>query len=445
MPAPPAPAQLAPSGWHAPLPHDGSVTDLESWWRQQGDPLLLQLVDAAETASPSLAAARARILQARAQRVAAGAALVPQVDAAGSIVRTSQQSSAPAGTTAQAALQASWEIDLFGGGRAARNAAQARYEGAQAGWHDARVSVAAETANLYYDVRTCEQLLAVARADAASRADTARLTELTAKAGFQAPANAALARASAAEGAARATQQKAQCDAGVKALVALTAIDEDALRQRLAAGAFVEPAPLAISALPAQTLAQRPDVFSAQREVEAASADVGAAEAQRFPRLGLQGSIGRGAFRGGGASVTADTWSIGPLAVTLPVFDGGTRRANVDAARAQYDSAASAYRATVRQAVREVEEALVNLDAAAAREADAQTAFEGYRIAFTATEDRYRNGMASLLELEDARRTRLAAENALIALRRERSAAWVALYRAAGGGWNPNTNHGNKQ
>lgn len=123
------------------------------------------------------------------------------------------------------------------------------------------------------------------------------------------------------------------------------------------------------------------------------------------------------------------------LSLTLPVFDGGARRANVDAARAQYDSALSAYRSTVRNAVREVEEALVNIASAAARETDARTALDGFRAAYTATEDRYRNGMASLLELEDARRSRLAAEDAVIQLDEERSNAWVALYRAAGGGW----------
>ncbi|TFW28731.1 RND transporter, partial [Massilia arenosa] len=138
-----------------------------------------------------------------------------------------------------------------------------------------------------------------------------------------------------------------------------------------------------------------------------------------------------------GPTGRANTWSIGPLAISVPVFDAGRRRAGVDAARAQYESAAVAYRATVRNAVREVEEALVNLQSTAARAADAQTALEGFRINFTAVEDRYKNGLASLFELEDARRTRLAAENAVVALQRERSAAWVALYRAAGGGFTP--------
>jgi multidrug efflux system outer membrane protein len=426
----------APAQWQAPLPHNGSLTDLTGWWQRQGDPLLALLIDAAEAASPTIATASSRIAQARAERVAAGAALAPALDGAASVGRTNQQSVLPTGTTSQAAVQASWEIDLFGARRAERNAAEARLAGARAGWHDARVSVAAEVANQYYSLRACEQLLAVARADAASRADTARLTQLATEAGFQAPATAALARASEAEGRGRATQQRALCDLDVKALVALTALTEPQLRQKLGAGAPVAVAPIAIDALPARTLAQRPDLFSAEREVAAASFDVGSAQAQRYPRLALQGSVGVASFRSGGANTTIDTWSIGPLALTVPLFDAGRRSANADAAKVRYDAAVVTYRATARQAVREVEEALVNLQSTDARSGDAQLALDGYRTSFRAVEDRYKNGMASLLELEDARRTRLAAENAVVTLQRERNAAWIALYRAAGGGWN---------
>ncbi|SFL70366.1 efflux transporter outer membrane subunit [Rugamonas rubra] len=460
---PPQVAALAPPEWQAPLPHHGNVAELSDWWRRQDDALLVQLIDAAQQVSPTVATAAARIAQARAERVASGAALAPTLDGAASVGRSSQQSAIPLGTTSQAALQASWEIDLFGAGRAARDAAQARLDGAGAGWHDARVSVAAEVANQYYGQRACEQLLAVARQDAASRADTARLTELSAKAGFQSPASAALARASAADGSSRATAQRASCELGVKALVALSGIAEPELRQRLADGAprwaaasgtaaanaatpsngaastgGAGPA-LAIAALPAQTLAQRPDVFNAEREVAAASAEVDGAQAQRYPRLTLSGAVGVANFRSDGQNTKADTWSIGPLALSLPIFDGGRRRANVVAAAARYDSAVAAYRASVRQAVREVEEALVNLDSSGARAGDARTALDGYRANFVAVEERYKNGLASLFELEDARRSRLAAEDTVVSLQRERSSAWVALYRAAGGGWNPAT------
>lgn len=449
---------LAPQQWQAPLPHNGSQADLATWWRGQADGLLVELIESAQAVSPSVASAASRIAQSRSERVAAGAALAPNLDAAASVNRSNQQSALPMGTTSQAALNASWEIDVFGANRAARDAAQARLDSAHAGWHDARVSVAAEVANQYYGLRACEQLLAVAKQDAVSRADTARLTELSASAGFQSPASLSLARASAAEGNSRYIAQRAACDVDVKVLSALTAIAEPALRQKLAASAqaagagaagpnggatpgaagyaaFAAPS-MPIAALPTRILSQRPDVFSAEREVAASSADVGNAQAQRYPRLTLSGSVGVANFRAGGDNTKTDTWTIGPVAISVPVFDAGRRRANVDAASARYDAAVSSYRATVRNAVSEVEQALVNLDSTAARAGDAQTSLEGYRANYTAVEDRYKNGMASLFELEDARRTRLAAEQTVINLQRERSAAWVALYRAAGGGWN---------
>ena len=430
-------AAVAPQQWHAPLPHGGKVADLSQWWQQQGDAVLAKLIEAAQAASPTLVSARARIEEARALRVASGAALLPTLDAAASVVRSSAQPPQPMGTTAQAGFQSAWEIDLFGAGRAARDAAQSRLEGASAGWHDARVSVAAEAANLYYTQRACDVLLAIALSDAASRGETARLADLSRQAGFTAPAVAALARASAAEGNGRATQQRALCEAGIKSLVALTGLPEPELRQTLSGSATTAAeTAIMIDSLPAQVLSQRPDVFAAEREVAASSAEIGGAQAQRYPRLSLSGSIGRASFRTGGTDVELSTWSIGPLALSLPLFDGGRRAANVEAAEARYEAAVVAYRARVRQAVREVEEALINLNSTAARGEDARTAVEGYRISFNATEARYKGGLASLVELEDARRNRLTAENVLVLLERERRSAWIALYRAAGGGWN---------
>jgi multidrug efflux system outer membrane protein len=439
--ASPGPSATAPADpppqWYASLPHNGTLADLTSWWQQFNDPLLVELIESAQTASPTVASAASRIRQAKATRIAAGAALLPTLDAVGSAARGNGQPPVPLATIVQAGLQTAWEIDLFGANRAAAEAAQARLDAAGAGWHEARVSVAAETANSYVSLRTCGQQLTVAGNDAKSRAETSRLLQLSTRAGFTAPATAALARASAAEGAARATQQRAQCDVELKALVALTALPEPQLRQKLALP-WIEPSQataLAVTAVPAQVLAQRPDVYQAEREVAAASAEVGGAQAQQFPRLSLSGSIAAGVVRTGGVTADLQTWSIGPLAVTLPIFDGGRRAANVDAAQARYQEAAALYAARVRQAVREVEEALVNLESAQLRDEDARVATEGYRASFVATEARYRSGLASLVELEEARRTALAAETAWVGLQRERVAAWIALYRAMGGGW----------
>jgi NodT family efflux transporter outer membrane factor (OMF) lipoprotein len=439
-PAPPAIVPVViPAQWQAPLPHQGTVSALAQWWEQQGDPVLVALIDAAQAVSPSMAQALSHIETARATQVATGAALGPKLDASLSAGRGVSQPGVPLATTVQGGLQASWELDLFGANRAASSAALSQFQGNQAQWHDARVSVAAEVANLYYGLRTCQQQLAVTQADAQSRRETARLADLSAKAGFTAPAVAALARASAAESNSRVTQQNALCDLDTKAMVALTALPEPDLKQKLAS-APVKPAqaaPITIASVPAQTLAQRPDVFAAEREVAAASAQFSIAQAQRYPRLSLNGSIGALRVGTGAGNTDLTTWSIGPIALSLPLFDGGQRAANVDAAQARYREAEANYSARVRQAVREVEEALVNLQSTDSRRQDADVASRGYTESLAATQARYTHGLASLVELEDVRRTTLAAQSALLSLQLERNRAWVALYRALGGGWGP--------
>jgi NodT family efflux transporter outer membrane factor (OMF) lipoprotein len=425
--------------WQTPLPHQGAVVSLSSWWRQQGDPELVALIEAAQAAAPSVAQALSRIEAARALQAATRAVLLPNVNAALAGARSVSQPGLPLASSVQAGLQASWELDLVGANRAASRAAQAQVEGAQAQWHDARVSVAAEVANLYFGLHTCHALLELAQQDAASRAESARLSDAMARAGLMPSSSAALASASAAESRSRATQQAAQCDLTLKALVALTALPEPDLRQRMARSraAPAQPTPMAVREVPAQTITQRPDVFTAERALVVASVEVGVAKAQRYPRLNLSGSIGRMRYDSVGVTTNLDTWSFGPLVLSLPVFDGGQREANVTAAQARYGEAVTLYRAVVRQAVREVEEALVNLQATQARRDDASVSERGYAQLLAATQARHAQGLASMMELEDARRLALASASAQLALQLERNRAWVALYRALGGGFAP--------
>ncbi len=433
------------------MPHDGSPMALSAWWRTFDDPLLATLIDAAQRASPNIASATARIVEARAVTTQTGAALLPTLDGTLSAQRSNSpftgataggggSDSLPGITTLQAGLQSSWELDLFGGRRAGRDAAVSRLRAADARWHDARVSVAAETANLYVGERACQRQLDVAASDARSRGETARLTDLSAKAGFTAPASAALARASAADASARLNQQRAQCAILRRGLVALTAIDIESLGAMLVAApaesGLLSPHPLpAIDSVPARVLAQRPDVFAAEAAVAAASAEVGSANADRFPRLTLQGSVAALQLRSGGVRQSLETWTVGPVALTLPIFDGGVRAANVETAQARYAEAVALYRSSARQAVREVEVALLNLQSADGREGDAITAVDNYQASLDATQARYRAGLGTLFELEDARRTLFVAQTARVALQRERAEARIALYRATGGGW----------
>jgi outer membrane protein, multidrug efflux system len=436
------PTNTPPTAWQASAPmlaHGGSTAALSEWWTQFDEPTLPALIQAAQAASPTLASARARIERARSSLATTGALLGPQLFVAGSASHGVSAPKAPEATGASLGLQASWELDLFGAGTAAKAAARARLQGAQAGWHEARVSLAADVATLLLSYRACQAQLEQARIDAQSRAETSRLTELSAQRGFTAPADAALVRAGAAQSRSQALAQAAACDTQLKSLVELTAQPEPELRTLLAAGAgkVPQPAPIATAALPAQLLQQRPDLADAARAVVAAAADSAQADARQRPQISISGSLAAASLRSGGVSTNGSVWSIGPLSVSLPLFDGGALAANSAAAKAGYHEAVAQYQAALRRAVREVEVSLVALDATAERERDALSAARDFEASLVATQARQRGGLASLLDLENARRLAVQANSALIELQRERAAAWVALYRALGGGWQP--------
>jgi outer membrane protein, multidrug efflux system len=427
--------------WYSPLPHGGKLDDLRSWWASFNDPLLLRLVEEGQQVSATLAQSSARIADARVARVAGSAALAPSLDASVDANRGAQSPGEPVHTTASLGLQASWEIDLFGANRAGTRSAQARLDASEAAWHVARVSLAAEVATAYIGLRACEAQRALVELDFRSRAETSQLTTLAAVAGFQAPATADLALASAAYGNAALTQQRAQCELFVKSLCALTSIDEVTLRRELANATARLPQPhaLRVAEVPAQALAQRPDISVAAWEFVAASADADQARARRWPRITLSGSIGSARQRDGGVSTDGTVWSIGPVAVTVPLFDAGARRANAQAARVRHEAARVAYAASLRAAVREVETALVRLHSANARSDDTRAAAIGFERSYQAAEARYRSGIASLFELEDARRNMVAAHSAQIEQQHEAVLAWVETYRAIGGGWTPSS------
>ena len=415
-----------------------AALDATTTWARFNDPLLPGLIAAAQQASPTLSAARARIERARATRAAAGAALLPSLDAVATATQGRDLPRGGATASATVGLQAAWEIDLFGGGAAGRDAAQARLQGAQAAWAGARLAVAAETASSYLDLRACEALSVQTQADAQSRGETARLTALSTQAGFTPPADAALARAAAAQARNQAVSQASACDTLVKSLVEITDIAEPALRQQLAARTALLPQPGALSMadmLPAALLSRRPDLAEAERSVVAAAGDRNQAQAREKPSLSLTGSLAGGAGRSNGLTASGATWSFGPLVVDFPLFDGGRRAADSAAAQASYDDAVAQYRSLARRAVREVESALVAMQSSRQREPDALSAAQDFETSLRATAARQQGGLASLFDLETARRNAVTAQRALIDLQRENAAAWISLVRALGGGW----------
>ena len=440
----------APATWQAALPHDGNISNLANWWQQFNDPLLVQLIESAQNVSADIASAKARIVEAQTSVVQDDAATKPNVTLDGSATRSQQGLLFPPSTNIGAAVNANWELDVWGKAAAAKSASDAQLTGKKALWHDARIIVAAETARQYVNYRLCENLTAVAKSNAESASETARLSDLTSKAGFLAPASVSQANAQAADAANLLKKQQLQCVLLVKALVALTAMPEPALQTALdkTTGVMPKPAGIEVDSVPAKTLAQRPDVLNAERNVSAASFEIESVKKERYPTLSLAGNIGWGfdtainGFSTGQKRRATDgiTWSIGPVAISMPIFDAGVRKANINQAKAQYVAAKSIFESVARNAVREVEEALATLNSAGQRLDDIHKAALGFQASFDATDTRFKANLANLFELEEARRANLQAQNNVFLLENDRVQAWILLYRAMGGGWNSQNN-----
>jgi outer membrane protein, multidrug efflux system len=420
--------------------HDGQVASIARWWQHFDDPLLAALIDDAQASSPAALGALARVREARAQSQAAAGALFPSLGVGLDGARAKSAAN-PAGPITQATfgLQSQWEVDLFGGAAHRAQAASARAEQSRLEWHEARVTLAAELANTYLTLRACESVASVLDMAAQSQRKSAELTREKVRVGFEAPAVGALALASAADASNRLLAQRADCESLVLALSTLSGRSTAALRTSLAERQGQLPRPgqrFDVDQVPSSVLAHRPDVAAQEQALVATEHDIAGAQAQRWPRLTFSGSLGGGLVRLGGQTTDGAAWSIVP-SVVLPILDGGRIAAGIDAAVARRYAAVAALDARIRQAVKEIEEALVRLAAARARESDALQAAEGFKTYFEATEQRWRIGAGSLIEMEEARRLALNAQAALIGLQRERVATWIALYRATGGGWQP--------
>ena len=436
-----APLPTLPMAWQAAVPNDPSApATAADWWARFDDPAVATLVRWAEADSPTLDKAAAAIASARATLTSSGAAALPTVSGSGSVTRARQATIGIApvvATTRSASLDASWELDLFGKLKRGREAAAARVEARNDDWASARVSLAAEVADDYVQYRACRMIEATYADQFKSQQETARITAIAIRAGLSAPADDDLAQAGASSANSTRIEQQTACELLVKALVTLTGVPEATLRSTIDAARKPLPSPAVfdVARVPTALLRQRPDIAAAERTLAAASADIGQAEANRYPSLSLAGSIGLAATSGTSALTS---WSFGP-SLALPIFDGGTRRAAVASAQAAYDSAYADYRSSVRSAVQEVEEALVQLYGASRRSEDAAQAAERYRRYFNATEINWRAGGASLLTLEEARRSSLTAETSLLALKRDQLRQYIALYKALGGGWEADT------
>lgn len=431
------PESTAPP-WQAALAHGGKIENLTRWWERLNDPLLNELIVAAEQDSPSLDMALAKINEARANETASSGTFYPALSAGASSTRSRMAFGQQVilQTNNKLGFDASWELDLFGKNRRAREAAQARFGASEATWHDARTSLAAEVAEAYVERRGCEAGMAHAAQLQQSRAVLAELTAIKADAGLTSPLDAATAQADAAESASAYSAKQGDCARVLNRLVALSGMSAPTLQAHLEArqGQLPEPSTGEVGEVVAHVLRQRPDVAIAEFNLAAASADIGVSKAALYPSLTLTGSVADNRIRQGNQSVLVPTWSFGP-SLSIPLFSGGRAQAALDAAQARYDYALATYQQTVRQAVREVEDSLTRLNVANERAAYAAVSAQKNQQLLQAGEARHAAGLANRFMLENTRRVALQAQDTATASAKETLSAWIALYKALGGGW----------
>lgn len=429
----------------APAPDAGA-----DWWRGFDDPVLTAIVATALDANLDLAQVVARVSQSRAMLGAATAALLPAGELSGQSVRFHQSlrsqlgqildASAPDfdrnGSYNELNLGASWEIDLFGGRRRAREAALAELQAAEAGADVARLSVAAQVADTYLLVRGLQQRLAVAQA----QIDTTRKLVAIVQRQFDAGVAAELQLRQAEGALSQVAASVPVLEAGLE--VAMNALDvalgsQPGSHRDLLMPVTPVPAAPAITDLggPADLLRRRPDLRLAERRLAASNARIGAAIAEYYPKFSLGGLIGT-ATTGTAALFTNDAnQASGVLGLRWRLFDFGRINAEIDASRGREAEALAAYKLAALHASEDVENALVTLTR---REAQLRTLNDGERAlsrARSAAQAAYEGGVVSLLEVLDADTRLLAQRDAQVVAQLEASRAAVSAFKALGGGW----------
>ncbi|TAM27086.1 MAG: efflux transporter outer membrane subunit [Nevskiaceae bacterium] len=410
------------------------------WWTQLGDPALSGLVEQALFANRDLALALSRVEEARALFRDQRNDAYPQLTASGSAqkgeaAQLGANSTGPRGQTEslRLGLDAAWELDLFGRVRRGSEAARADAEAARASLHEAQVLVASEVARNYFEWRGSAQQLDVAARNRDSQKETLRLTQVRYDAGRGTELDVASARA-----------RLAATEAGMPLLETQRRSAEHRLAVLLGQrpGVWQPPATATISALSrplpvgeaGELLRRRPDIARAAAELQAATARVGVATADYFPRLSLSGFAGFSAGSFGDLGAASRAWSAGPT-LSWAAFDLGSVAARVDAADARSHGAVARYQQTVLTALEETENAFVAVSQSRQRLLHTLDQAAAARRAAELARIQYKAGVIDFLVLLDAERSLLAAEDAVAASETAVNTAAVALYKALGGGW----------
>ena len=442
------PQPVLPDDWHgAPPPPVGGIppatADLSQWWTIFGDPTLSALIVRATAANLDLQLAEARIRQARAARAVAGGGLGPTLDAAGSYQRSRTPTTTAAGEHTgvtgdqyQAGFDAGWEIDIFGGQRRNREAADADLLAAVESRRDGLVSLTAEVARNYILLRAGQQQLAITRKNLAAQRHSARLTRQRFAGGLVGGLDVVSADAQVATTAARIPLLESSVRQTIYRLGILMGQPPAALVEALSPEGAIPLAPPAVPVgVPSDLLRRRPDIRMAEANIHAATARVGVATAELFPRFTISGSAG---YRAADAAALFETashfWSLGP-SVSWRLFESGRLRAGVAVEQTLADQALITYRQTVLGALQEVENALVASEKEQQHRDALQVATTANRKAVMLAGQLYTEGLTDFINVLQAQQALFTTEDALVQSQADMATYLVSLYKALGGGW----------
>ena len=443
------PQQSVPARWSGPLPPPPSQPatteeeELARWWTVFEDQTLTSLLERAVQGNLDLKLAEARIRQARAARGVAASTLGPTVDATGSYSRRQlpgssldENAKGPTTNQYQAGFDAAWELDIFGGIRRNIESADANVQAAAENRRDVLVTLTAEVARNYIDLRAFQQRIAIAQKNLQVQQHSAKLTRQRFEFGFVSGLDVATAEAQVATTAAVIPLLEAQARQSIYNLSVLLGRDPAALVQELSPALAIPVAPPSVPVgVPSDLLRRRPDIRRAEAGIHSATAQIGVATADLFPRFFLFGSGGYQAAKLGSWFEPAGLfWSIGP-SVSWPVFDMGRIRSNIEVQKALTEQSVIVYRQTVLSALQETENALI----ASAKEQEHRKslveAVAANRKAVDLALKLYTEGLTDFLNVLEAQRSLFVTEDALVQSNGTVSTSLVALYKALGGGW----------
>jgi NodT family efflux transporter outer membrane factor (OMF) lipoprotein len=444
-----------PPTWAGPTPAvQVEYVELSTWWTSFNDPVLTGLVRKAFENNLDLRLAQARIRQARAIRGIAASGLGPALDVPGSASRSrspggelrsarglpGEETAAkgPLGNQFQIGFDAAWELDLFGGVRREVEAAVADLESAVEGYRNVLVTLAAEVARNYVELRSFQQRAIIAAQNLQAQKHTADLTRQRFEGGFVSGLDVANADAQVATTASQIPLLEASVQQTIYRISVLLGLEPAALLPELSPPAGI---PFSIPAVPmgvpSDLLRRRPDIRQAEANIHGATARIGVATADLFPRFNILGSAGYQAAQfGSWFDSISRFWSFGP-SVRWRLFDSGGIRSNIEQQRALEEQALIGYRQTILAALEEVENALM----ASAKEEEHRNALvqavAANRKAVALATRIYTEGQTDFLNVLQAQRALYVTEDALIQSNSTVSVNLIALYKALGGGWDP--------